>query len=433
MCFASALLLARNASASGSAIQVTLDGRPISLDVPPQVIDGRTMVPMRAIFESLGALVTWDSSSQTVTAITSTGKIIRLTVGSRTIYIDNVANIIDAPAQIVDGRTMVSMRLVAQAMGLDVEWVPSTRSVTIETPESFPQLEQMVLDLLNIERGKHGLHPLVWDDGLATASRRHSRDFSDYTIMDSKYGDLPAEDRMSLAGVSMRFGGLNIVYTFRSPELIVDYLLKTSSANLLSKNNTHVGVGFHRLQDTRFKCYTAFYFGREQSTLRKQMDYPPLSSVTLPNRKLSAEEMAAWDADYNATGGPNHFELEVVRLVNKERANAGLRPLTIDMTLMKVSRFKAQSMSDLDYIDHSGIYGQPWDLAKSFGHNSGTYGENLARGHTTAEDVVRAFMNSPGHRANILRANFNVIGVGLYVCENFTFSWTQSFSGGNSD
>ena len=121
------------------------------------------------------------------------------------------------------------------------------------------------------------------------------------------------------------------------------------------------------------------------------------------------------------------FEREVVRLVNVERAKRGLGELTYDWELSRVARIKSQDMHDNRYFSHtSPTYGSPFQMMKSFGISYRSAGENIARGQATPQAVVNAWMNSSGHRANILNSSFTHIGVG-YVADGKY--WTQMFIG----
>ncbi len=122
-----------------------------------------------------------------------------------------------------------------------------------------------------------------------------------------------------------------------------------------------------------------------------------------------------------------NFEREVVRLVNVEREKGGLKPLTHDWELSRVARIKSQDMKDNKYFSHtSPTYGSPFQMMKSFGIKYRSAGENIARGQATPQAVVNAWMNSSGHRANILNPSFTHIGVG-YVADGRY--WTQMFIG----
>lgn len=121
------------------------------------------------------------------------------------------------------------------------------------------------------------------------------------------------------------------------------------------------------------------------------------------------------------------YEKEVVRLVNEIRVQNGLKPLTYDWQLARVARYKSQDMKDNRYFAHtSPVYGTPAQMIKSFGISYRSMGENIARGQQTPKQVVDGWMNSLGHRANILSRSFTHIGVG-YVAEGKY--WTQMFIG----
>ena len=121
------------------------------------------------------------------------------------------------------------------------------------------------------------------------------------------------------------------------------------------------------------------------------------------------------------------YEREVIRLVNAERAKYGLAALTEDAALTRTARMKSQDMRDNRYFDHnSPTYGTPFQLMKSQGIAYRTAGENIAMGYATPEAVVTAWMNSAGHRANILNVSYTRIGVGYVASGNY---WTQHFAG----
>lgn len=128
------------------------------------------------------------------------------------------------------------------------------------------------------------------------------------------------------------------------------------------------------------------------------------------------------------TKDASQFEQKVVDLVNQEREKQGLKPLTLNKKLSDVARTKSKDMMDKGYFDHnSPTYGSPFDMMKQFGIEYTTAGENIAKGQQSPEDVMNAWMNSDGHRKNILNPDFTEIGVG-YVKGDTTY-WTQQFIG----
>ena len=121
------------------------------------------------------------------------------------------------------------------------------------------------------------------------------------------------------------------------------------------------------------------------------------------------------------------YEREVVKLVNEQREKNGLKALTADAKLSYMARLKSEDMRDKKYFSHtSPTYGTPFQMMKDFGISYRSAGENIAMGQRTPSEVVTAWMNSPGHRANILSASYTKIGVGYVSDGNY---WTQEFIG----
>lgn len=122
-----------------------------------------------------------------------------------------------------------------------------------------------------------------------------------------------------------------------------------------------------------------------------------------------------------------NIEQQVVDLVNQQRSKNGLSPLTLNWQVSRVARYKSQDMCEKNYFSHtSPTYGSPFDMLKKFNINYSTAGENIAKGQKTAQAVMNSWMNSEGHRANILNKNFKEIGVGYYNKNGSTY-WTQMF------
>lgn len=122
------------------------------------------------------------------------------------------------------------------------------------------------------------------------------------------------------------------------------------------------------------------------------------------------------------------YEQQVVDLVNKERAAAGLSALKVNSELSAVAEKKAEDMAVNNYFSHtSPTYGSPFDMMKQFGISYTAAGENIAMGQKTPADVMNGWMNSPGHRANILNTSYTEIGVGYVTNSNGTGYWVQEF------
>ena len=121
------------------------------------------------------------------------------------------------------------------------------------------------------------------------------------------------------------------------------------------------------------------------------------------------------------------YEQEVIRLVNEIRGHNRLSALTYNWELSRVARYKSQDMVDNRYFSHtSPTYGTPFQMIRSFGLSYRSAGENIAYGQRTPQAVVNAWMNSSGHRANILSSSYTQIGVGYVANGHY---WTQMFIG----
>ena len=120
----------------------------------------------------------------------------------------------------------------------------------------------------------------------------------------------------------------------------------------------------------------------------------------------------------------------VVNLVNKERKANGLSALSSDSQLARLAQLKAEDMAKNGYFSHtSPTYGSAFDMMKTYGVSYKNAGENIAKGQKTAESVMNGWMNSSGHRANILKSDYTKIGVGYAKSADGTTYWVQMFKG----
>lgn len=191
-----------------------------------------------------------------------------------------------------------------------------------------------------------------------------------------------------------------------------------------------------------------------KTTMREQRKYPPQAQITnpAPNNAQARGETASPAPNIAPTPGatqapaPNPtpapqqeqgkapsgtalsaFEMRVVELTNEQRRKNGLQNLQPDTALSNVAQEKSNDMQAKNYFSHtSPTYGSPFDMMRDFGVTYRSAGENIAMGQRSAEEVVNAWMNSEGHRKNILSPNFTHIGVGHTGTGNY---WTQMFIG----
>lgn len=164
------------------------------------------------------------------------------------------------------------------------------------------------------------------------------------------------------------------------------------------------------------------------------------NNISKPNDKNNTLE----DSKYNnenknlnnnnsenaTTGNFSNYQTEVLNLVNSQRSKAGLKPLRANFDLNKLATLKSEDMMKNNYFSHnSPKYGSAFDMMSKFNISYNAAGENIAMGQPTPSEVMNSWMNSSGHRANILNSNFTDLGVGIAKDSNGRLYWTQMFIG----
>ena len=160
------------ALADETPITVHVDGKYVSTDVTPYVSNGRTYLPLRAAAETMGANVVWDQASRTAT-VTKGGTVIRCTVGSTVYTINGVSQYADAAPQIVEGRTMLPIRPIAEALGGTLYWDGTTGDASIDThvpdasapniPETVPYQVRWLVEKYYVHPEGTGVGSWIWD------------------------------------------------------------------------------------------------------------------------------------------------------------------------------------------------------------------------------------------------------------------------------
>jgi len=319
------------------------------------MVASRVLVPVRGVFEALGYDVEWLAPQRVarlerrVTHYTEIHSI-NIPVDGTTFtshHWGDAPQVItpDVPQQLINGRTMLPLRAISEAMvGVDVRWDGSNRTVIITTRAGA-------------------------DAGNATPTATPS--------------PMPTATPSSTPASSVTPTPATTPAPTAAPPV----------------------SGFVDINDIAPRNFT-------RNEWRESIE-STMSAIQLPNRRLTEAEQIAWRAEYQALGGMNAFELEVVRLVNEIRVEHGLEQLVIDPVFSEAARFYAQTLTDLNLpLSHvGGPYGGPGGAPRAWGYR-GSIGGNARRGGDIPQSAVDAWMNSPGHRAAILAYDFSFIGVG---------------------
>ena len=308
--FATTQLAAQSVSNPSSDIRVIVDGQEVYFeDQQPIIVDGRTLVPVRGVFEHMGFTIDWIDTTRTV-MLEGPGHSITIPVDETTFVVQRRADFgvphtitPDVSQQIINGRTMLPLRAVSEAIGVSVEWDGDNRIVLIDTA-----------------CGNNGSGSVVSTTSVATAES-------------TPESSVVEADTSNLVDGFVNINGIMTIEMTRNEWLSV-------------------------LESTR-------------------------SSIVLTNRGLAETERQAWIDEYNALGGMNEFELQIVRLTSKLRVSEGLDRVPYGNSTTVISVFTGGTGSEA----------------------------NGAVGIVTPEEPIERWINSSGHRQNLL-TNFPYIGFG---------------------
>ncbi|MGG0716921.1 CAP domain-containing protein [Robertmurraya massiliosenegalensis] len=166
---------------------------------------------------------------------------------------------------------------------------------------------------------------------------------------------------------------------------------------------------------------------QKQPAQQQPTQQQPAQQQPAQQQQQPAEQPKKQEQTQAQTGNISEFAQQVIDLTNQERSKGGLAALKADTQLSGVALKKSQDMQANNYFSHtSPTYGSPFDMMRDFGVTYKSAGENIAQGQRTPQEVVQAWMNSEGHRKNIMNGDFTHIGVGYEQNGNH---WTQMFVG----
>jgi len=235
------------------------------------------------------------------------------------------------------------------------------------------------------------------------------------------YNPSQSEGNVSQHDSASDFGNRDIY--IQTLQDFLDYFCQDDNGNWHSSENQKTNNPSNTNGEENEKSQQEVDTDESQENANDQSNQAEESQNNTEQQSNQAKEQNE-DSD---SGQLNAFEQEVVTLTNQEREKNGLDPLKVDAELSVVARDKSQDMSSNGYFSHtSPTYGSPFDMMESYGISYRTAGENIARGQQSPSEVVNGWMNSEGHRENILNPNFTHIGVGYVEQGNY---WTQEFTG----
>ncbi|MFJ8539606.1 CAP domain-containing protein [Streptomyces sp. NPDC093591] len=273
---------------------------------------------------------------------------------------------------------------------------PTMRTLSaVATPHAPFADRDGFLSLVNSARAERGSPPVALDARLASAAQAHASAMAAAGRLGVEGRDgVSVYQRITAAGYAYLTVGEHLVSGPRTPAEFVAYCLRTEQAR-------------RTLHDPAFTNAALAYVtgGRSGDTFWTALWARPLTP-----------------------GDLSRTAAEVVELTNRERAGAGLRALAVDLVLTTAAQAHSADMVARAFYSHTSPEGgQPWDRAAAAGSTRRSIGENIACGQRSPAEVVEGWMNSPGHRANILKRDFTHIGIGFAGGGPAGTYWTQLF------
>ncbi|AEG58450.1 CAP domain-containing protein [Desulforamulus ruminis] len=276
---------------------------------------------------------------------------------------------------------------------------------------------QQMVALVNANRSKAGLPALQYDSQLCAQAAQLLSAYQ-------KTGQIPSTANLYQVAKNGGYKSLGqTVVRGSDVKAMVDKQL-TCYGNSSVLNAKYDCVGVAMVNTTSGKLCVQLLATKGSSKPATPKPTPTPTPTPTPGDGEPNEGSGSSDASMN------QLQQQVVDLVNAERAKQGLKPVVAKQDLTAVAQLKAQDMYNKKYFSHtSPTYGSPFDMMRQQGISYTAAGENIAMGQKTAQQVMTDWMNSSGHRANILNANYNEIGVGVYQSYNgYGYIWVQEFA-----
>lgn len=151
------------------------------------------------------------------------------------------------------------------------------------------------------------------------------------------------------------------------------------------------------------------------------------NNTSTSENSVDVQGLAALPTNYSINVQAS-AEQKILELMNAKRTEAGLKPLTIDNTLVQVARYKSDNMIQNNFFSHTNPDGTKWtNWLQTIGYKYTTSGENIAYNTYDAVELFNQWWNSPGHRANMMNASYTKVGIGV-IQGNGKYMGTQTFS-----
>ena len=434
-------------------ISVTIDGERVNfIGQQPAIIDGRTLVPVRGVFEQLGFEVDWSDELQSVFMVGSAHHIV---IGiNRAEFRVNLNHFtLDVPAQIINGSTMLPIRAVIEAVGYNLAWDGITQTVQITRPpkQDEPSAVQVGINVTVDGQPVIFGNPaqVSYDEGILTAPVRAVMEKLNFTTNFPlgytrffRFGDeILFSDSSNILihngnihhlakewDRSVSYIAINPILEILGYELTWDSSTKTVDINSPPVDPiiiTRSGETVVRADETGVHILARVHLTQEeiQNILPLARTQQQTRMSSHPDRPMTQQELAAWNQEYDDLGGMNNVELDALYLLNNIRREHNLPLFSLCPYLSRASRLHTNLQADFNATTWANrhqdpFYGRVMDRVNLF-FNPRDFGTLRSMGENSGSSVIRAelgvngWMRSPGHRTNILRDGAQDYYIGL--------------------
>ena len=419
-----------------SDIKVTIDDTLIEFDIKPVIINGRTMVPVRKVFETLDAHVKWIEETKTV-LISREDINIYLIIDSLNAYVDEKLVKLDVAATIIEGRTLVPIRFISETLGANVSWDAKNRTVHINTP-NFPYTYTKSINIESLnENYQYNMEwligaPLRYVEFIFGMPNRvdlskYGFDWYIYNSNLERYLMIGIKNDVVVGlytnskhyklkeTIGFNTSIQKVSKTFGDP---LDYFLKNNVKYMLDTQKGSNQKTEYEVYNVKDKYYATFFYdihNNQKVTSFMLIDYETENSLQGYYGKPSKDLRES-------------YERQIFDLSNTVRKRHNKPPFILDEKAAHVAREHSMDMSLNDFFDHINLNSQsPFDRLKDGGISYSYASENIAAGQMCAIFAHEAWMNSTqGHRESILD-DFKYLGVGVYLDSNGNTTYTQNF------
>ncbi|NCC81999.1 MAG: hypothetical protein EOM04_07000 [Clostridia bacterium] len=408
------------------SINVYIDGELQSFE--GTIVNDRTMVPMRGIFEKLGADVQWYYETQTVTGKKDNVSV-TLRIGDPVAQIGSESYTLDAPPLIIDSRTMVPLRFISESLGSEVYWNGFTRSVEIFS-DSFEKLSPDNLSIgMALAQAENilGTPKNILIGPANTELRSYHNNYSDYYLVSYKDNQI---HYIFTSQKGSEFDGEKIGETYKGINNNNIFSKGSLTATFSSSDDKKISI-----KDNVAKIfYLDIHDNNKVRGVRIISAESLLSDIVILNYNIRYSNPADIPKVTPYTGNGNMSEIEKTQsslhfeLDNTARINHGLNPFYWYGQLAEVAYLHSKDMADNNYFSHTSLSGKsPFDRMRDGMIGFIIAAENISwgEGYYDAIESHHGLMNSLGHRKNILNPELKELGIGasyndgLYITQNF--------------